>query len=112
MQGHNYRTQMLLRAINMSGKIHMVPALINDDYVIRFAVCAQNAVVDDVIFAWNVISEMATHVLAMCDVNKETETLKEFQRIESLEVGSVVLYYAGVFTCNLSHFTVEVIQVS
>jgi len=82
---------MLLRAINMSGKIHMVPALINDDYVIRFAICAQHAVDDDVIFAWNVISEMATHVLAMCDTNKETETLKEFHRIESLEV-SVALY--------------------
>ena len=77
---------MLLRAINMSGKIHMVPALINDDYVIRFAVCAQHATNDDVTFAWNVISEMATDVLAMCDTNKETETLKEFHRIESLEV--------------------------
>jgi len=81
---------MLLRAINMSGKIHMVPALINDDYVIRFAICAQNAVDDDVIFAWNVIAEMATDVLAMCDTNKETETLKEFHRIESLEVSIAV----------------------
>ena len=98
---------MLLRAINMSGKIHMVygkihmvsgkihmvPALINDDYVIRFAVCAQHAVDDDVAFAWSVISEMATDVLAMCDTNKETETLKEFHRIESLEVGHSALHY-------------------
>jgi len=86
---------MLLRAINMSGKIHMVPALINDDYVIRFAVCAQHAVDDDVAFAWNVISEMATDVLAMCDTNKETETLKEFHRIESLEV-SINLYALSI----------------
>jgi len=55
----------------VSGKIHMVPALINDDYVIRFAVCAHHAVDDDVAFAWSVISEMATDVLAMCDTNKE-----------------------------------------
>jgi len=81
---------MLLRAINMSGKIHMVPALINDDYVIRFAVCAQHAVDDDVNYAWNVISEMATDVLDMCDTSKETETLKEFQRIESLEVSTAL----------------------
>jgi len=86
---------MLLRAINMSGKIHMVPALINDDYVIRFAVCAQHAVDDDVAFAWNVISEMATDVLAMCDTNKESETLKEFHRIESLEV-SINLYALSI----------------
>jgi aromatic-L-amino-acid decarboxylase len=88
LKGHNYRTQMLLRAINMSGKLHMVPALINEDYVIRFAICAQHAVDDDVTFAWNVISEMATDVLAVCDSSKETETLKEFHRIESLEIES------------------------
>ena len=79
-----------LAGYTWSCKIHMVPALINDDYVIRFAVCAQHAVDDDVVFAWNVISEMATDVLAMCDTNKETETLKEFHRIESLEVSSTV----------------------
>ena len=73
----------------------MVPALINDDYVIRFAVCAQHAVDDDVAFAWNVISEMATDVLAMCDTNKESETLKEFHRIESLEV-SINLYALSI----------------
>lgn len=78
---------MLLRAINMSGKLHMVPALINDDYVIRFVVCAQNAVVDDIDYAWNVIGEMATDVLSYCNVHQERETLKEFHRIESLEVG-------------------------
>jgi len=88
----------------MSGKIHMVPALINDDYVIRFAVCAQHTIDDDVIFAWNVISKMATDVLAMCDANKETETLKEFHRIESLEVS---MYYCvscilGLFICHLT----------
>jgi len=100
---------MLLRAINMSGKIHIVPALINDDYVIRFAICAQHAVDDDVVFAWNVISEMATDVLAMCDTNKETETLKEFHRIESLEVSialySCVVYILALFTPlqNLNH---------
>jgi len=94
----------------MSGKIHMVPALINDDYVIRFAVCAQHAVDDDVNFAWNVISEMAdvisemaTDVLAMCDTNKETETLKEFHRIESLEVCT------GLVNCIASRTSIYIL---
>jgi type VI protein secretion system component VasA len=68
----------------------MVPALINDDYVIRFAICAQHAVNDDITYAWNVISEMATDVLSICDSSKECETLKEFHRIESLEVRRAV----------------------
>lgn len=76
LQGHNYRTQMLLRAVNMSGKLHMVPALISDDYVIRFAICAQNANDDDVVYAWNVISEMASDVINACESNKENEALK------------------------------------
>lgn len=72
----------------MSGKIHMVPALINEEYVIRFAVCAQRAVDDDISFAWNVITEMATDVLEAC--TKETGALKEMERIASLEVRSFV----------------------
>lgn len=76
---------MLLRAINMSGKIHMVPALISEDYVIRFAVCAQRATDEDINFAWNVIAEMATDVLEVCD--KEKTALKEMtERIASFEV--------------------------
>ena len=69
----------------MSGKLHIVPALINDDYVIRFAICAQHAVDDDVIFAWNVISEMATQVLAMFDTEIESAIVREHQQIEALE---------------------------
>ena len=61
---------MLLRAINMSGKLHMVPALISDDYVIRFAVCAQHQKEEDIVFAWNVISEMTTDVIEICDKEK------------------------------------------
>lgn len=42
----------------------MVPALLNDLYVIRFAICSQNASESDVIYAWNVISASATELLA------------------------------------------------
>jgi len=55
-------TQVLLRVINMSGKLHMVPAVINDDYVIRFAVCSVNACDDDIVYAWNVISDAASRL--------------------------------------------------
>ncbi|KAK2141738.1 hypothetical protein LSH36_1050g00008 [Paralvinella palmiformis] len=84
--GHNYHTQMLLRAINMSGKLHMVPALINDQYVIRFAICAQNASEDDIRFAWNVIGEMAVEVLEACRSSNENDVLKAIEKLESLDL--------------------------
>ena len=71
----------------MSGKIHMVPALIDDFYVIRFAVCAQNANDDDISFAWNVVSETATAILEMTDSNKtsEAEELEAEKELEKFE---------------------------
>lgn len=68
----------------MSGKIHMVPALVNDKYIIRFAVCAQNANDDDINFAWNVISEMASEVIEACDSNRDSEEAVE--RMASIEI--------------------------
>ena len=41
----------------------MVPALLNEIYVIRFAICAQNAKDEDVEFAWKVISTEASSLL-------------------------------------------------
>jgi hypothetical protein len=64
-QSSNEDSQLLLRAINMSGKLHMVPAVINDNYVIRFAVCSPRANDDDMKYAWAAISDMATQ-LALC----------------------------------------------
>ena len=83
---------MLLKAINMSGNLYLVPVLINDNYVIRFAICAQHAIDDDVIFAWNAISEMATEVLAMCDAKSESAILREYDVLESLEKVTYLLH--------------------
>ena len=63
----------------------MVPALINERYVIRFAICAQNANEDDINFAWNVVSEMASDVINICDTNKNNQLTEEIKRIASIE---------------------------
>lgn len=78
LKGRNGRTQNLLRAINMSGKLYMVPAIVNDDYVIRFAICAPNACDDDVTNAWAIISEMER------EVARASESMTE-----SIRIGSV-----------------------
>ena len=46
--GSDELNQMLLSTINSSGKLHMVPASVNEKFVIRFCVCAQNASDDDI----------------------------------------------------------------
>lgn len=48
LRGSDEVNQKLLSSINESGKLHMVPASVNDTYVIRFCVCAQNATDDDI----------------------------------------------------------------
>ena len=48
LQGTDEVNQLLLSTINSSGKLHMVPASVNDKYVIRFCVCAQNATEEDI----------------------------------------------------------------
>jgi len=75
----------------MSGKVYMVPAIVNDDYVIRFAVCAPNAKDDDIDYAWQVISETAKDVIAACaaESDEDNEALKEIRKIESVDSDDV-----------------------
>lgn len=44
----NKLNKKLLETINESGKLHMVPALVHEKYVIRFCVVAEHATEDDI----------------------------------------------------------------
>ncbi|XP_014774406.1 aromatic-L-amino-acid decarboxylase [Octopus bimaculoides] len=78
LKGPNTLTQKLLRQINESGRLHMVPALLNEHYIIRFAICAQNADDSDIIYAWQTISKIADELLA----SRERESsVRESRRI-------------------------------
>lgn len=48
LKGTDRINEKLLSSINASGKLHMVPASVNDTYVIRFCAVAQNAKVEDI----------------------------------------------------------------
>ncbi|XP_066997952.2 aromatic-L-amino-acid decarboxylase [Anabrus simplex] len=73
LKGTDQMNQKLLANINGSGKIHMVPASVNDKYVIRFCAVAQNATVEDVVYAWGVITEFANELLETYNVEKEQQ---------------------------------------
>jgi hypothetical protein len=49
--------------LNDSGKIHMVPSILDEKYVIRFSVNAANANDDDMLAAWTLIRQHAETVL-------------------------------------------------
>lgn len=44
----NKLNKKLLETINESGKLHMVPSLVHDKYVIRFCVVAEHATEEDI----------------------------------------------------------------
>lgn len=48
LRGSNHINQKLLSSINASGKLHMVPASLNDKYVIRFCVVSKTATDEDI----------------------------------------------------------------
>ncbi|XP_061197521.1 aromatic-L-amino-acid decarboxylase-like [Saccostrea echinata] len=79
LKGPNSLTAKLLHMINESGKLHMVPALLNEVYVIRFAICAQNAKEEDIEFAWKIISTEASSLLM------EREYIENGMNTEKLE---------------------------
>ncbi|KAH3817379.1 hypothetical protein DPMN_118913 [Dreissena polymorpha] len=83
LQGPNALTQRLLKKINESRKLHMVPALVNENFVIRFAICAENADENDIKYAWEVITE-ATETLMSSKF--ELERPGGLERMETLEL--------------------------
>lgn len=48
LKGTDRINEKLLETINGSGKLHMVPASVNEKYIIRFCVVAQNASEEDI----------------------------------------------------------------
>lgn len=50
--------------MNADGRIHIVPGEVKEVYFLRFAICGSRTTPNDVIFAWNVIQEIATTILA------------------------------------------------
>ena len=70
-QGANSLTENLLRRINETGKVHMVPTTLRGQFVLRFAVCHAAASEDHVEQSWAVIAGQAERVLFKQEVAAE-----------------------------------------
>lgn len=81
-QGMNSLTQCLIRSINESGKLHMVPAVVGDTYLIRFAVCAEKANEEDIAIAWRTIQRFADEIIAANNSFLQWRSrVKKFQKV-------------------------------
>ncbi|GFS24931.1 aromatic-L-amino-acid decarboxylase [Elysia marginata] len=82
LQGVNSQTQKLHKIINESRRLHVVPAMLNEKYVIRFALCTEHAKEADVDFAWKMITCLATQLLSpplRRDSNKDSDDKMDFR---------------------------------
>lgn len=75
LKGSDKLNEKLLSAINESGKLHMVPASVNEQYIIRFCAVAQNATAEDIDYAWDTIMDFANELLEKEQHDEITEII-------------------------------------
>ncbi|KAH8370147.1 hypothetical protein KR093_002345 [Drosophila rubida] len=75
LKGGDKLNEKLLSAINESGKLHMVPASVNERYIIRFCPVAQNATAEDIDYAWDTIVDFANELLEKEQHDEITEII-------------------------------------
>ena len=63
MQGENEVNETLLKRINESGRIHLVPSKLRGQFVLRVAICSRYTESRDVTFAWQEISSQADQLV-------------------------------------------------
>ncbi|XP_049862345.1 aromatic-L-amino-acid decarboxylase-like isoform X1 [Schistocerca gregaria] len=103
LRGSDQLNQKLLGTINASGRLHMVPASVNDKYVIRFCAVAQNATHADVDHAWDVITEIATELLETYNVEKDQpEPVDEVLDLEDRKKRETLAYKRSFFVRMVS----------
>ncbi|KAH7723252.1 Aromatic-L-amino-acid decarboxylase [Aphelenchoides avenae] len=73
--------QNLLTKLNSSGRIHMVPASLNERFVIRFCVCAEHASDRDILVAYDIIKQASLTLL----YEPMPEPIAENYELEQLE---------------------------
>ncbi|CAF0749021.1 unnamed protein product [Adineta steineri] len=63
LKGKNKLTEKLLLSLNDSGQLHVVPSMVNDIFLIRFAICAKDASEYDMHIAFQIIQTYADGIL-------------------------------------------------
>ncbi|XP_077997083.1 aromatic-L-amino-acid decarboxylase-like [Glandiceps talaboti] len=64
LKGPDELTESLLKSLNKTGKVYMVPASLKNNYVIRFTVTSRYTTEENILQDWNLICEKAKDVRA------------------------------------------------
>ncbi|KAI1729633.1 pyridoxal-dependent decarboxylase conserved domain-containing protein [Ditylenchus destructor] len=88
--------QSLLTKLNSSGRIHMVPASLNDRFVIRFCVCHENANDADILTAYEIIKQAAHSVI----YEPATEPIAENYELEKIEEKQYDMMMKNILVSN------------
>lgn len=62
-QGEDATSERLLRDVNNDGRIHLVPSHMKGKFFLRLAMCGPSLQSQDIVYAWDVIKDVADHVL-------------------------------------------------
>ncbi|XP_020645800.3 histidine decarboxylase [Pogona vitticeps] len=62
LKGPNWMTEKILKDLNKSGKIFVIPATVREKYIIRFAVTSQFTTQEDIRRDWSLIQQCAANV--------------------------------------------------
>ncbi|XP_053128647.1 histidine decarboxylase isoform X2 [Hemicordylus capensis] len=63
LKGPNWMTEKVLKELNKSGKLFVIPATIRDKFIIRFTVTSQFTTREDILRDWTLIQQAAAQVL-------------------------------------------------
>ncbi|XP_019359680.1 PREDICTED: histidine decarboxylase isoform X1 [Gavialis gangeticus] len=63
LKGPNWLTEKLLKELNNSGRLFLIPATIHDKFIIRFTVTSQFTTKEDVLRDWNIIQQTAAQII-------------------------------------------------
>ncbi|XP_066491107.1 histidine decarboxylase [Tiliqua scincoides] len=62
LKGPNWMTEKVLKDLNRSGKLFVIPATIQDKFIIRFTVTSQFTTQEDILRDWTLIQQAAAQV--------------------------------------------------
>ncbi len=79
LKGENERTEHLLKELNKDGRIHVVPAKVNNKYIIRFTVTSYYTTEEDIRRDWDSIKSVAYRILNSDEASLNTEEQRRFQ---------------------------------
>lgn len=80
IKGKNKLTKNLLKKINSSGKLHCVPSLLKEKYIIRFTVASPQTTIQDIRNDWDLIQRMSSQLLNSPNCERRPVSVSEIIR--------------------------------